>query len=262
MKNFRLWGKPPYGVVVVHGGPGARGAVAPVARELSKDRGILEPFQTKDNADDQAAELADVIEKQSAIPVVLVGHSWGAVLSSVTTARHPELVKKLILVSTVPLQVENPQTYKDTRLKRLSPAEQEEVTSILQKYQDAPPEEEKKYYKQAQAMMMKSDFYSQDGPTEDADMLEVQPDVMARVGEEMWALLAGSQYLEIHQQITCPLTVICGDYDSRPAGLVQESFARVRKDFKFILLEKCGHIPWLEKYARDKFFEILREEIA
>jgi len=34
------------------------------------------------------------------------------------------------------------------------------------------------------------------------------------------------------------------------------------KNFRFILLEKCGHEPWKEKYARDKFYEILKKEIV
>jgi len=34
------------------------------------------------------------------------------------------------------------------------------------------------------------------------------------------------------------------------------------KNYRFILLEKCGHEPWQEKYARDKFYEILKKEIV
>lgn len=31
--------------------------------------------------------------------------------------------------------------------------------------------------------------------------------------------------------------------------------------FKFVLLKKCGHTPWIEKEARDIFFETLEEEL-
>ena len=42
----RAYGKAPYTVVLVHGGPGAAGEMTPVAKRLSNNRGILEPFQT------------------------------------------------------------------------------------------------------------------------------------------------------------------------------------------------------------------------
>ena len=46
MKNPRLYGSAPFNIAVIHGGPGAPGEMAPVARELSSLRGVLEPLQT------------------------------------------------------------------------------------------------------------------------------------------------------------------------------------------------------------------------
>ena len=46
MRNFRLYGNKPYKIAVIHGGPGAPGEMAPVARELSSDYGVIEPLQT------------------------------------------------------------------------------------------------------------------------------------------------------------------------------------------------------------------------
>ena len=46
MQNPRIYGDPPYQVALLHGGPGAGGEMAPVARELAGDRGVLEPIQT------------------------------------------------------------------------------------------------------------------------------------------------------------------------------------------------------------------------
>jgi len=44
MQNFREYGKAPFKTAVIHGGPGGSGEMAPVARELSSTRGILEPL--------------------------------------------------------------------------------------------------------------------------------------------------------------------------------------------------------------------------
>ena len=105
MINLRKYGKPPYTVAVVHGGPGARGDVAPVARELSSHVGILEPLQTATTLEGQVSELHTVLQENSSPPVTLVGHSWGAWLSFIAAARHPASVKKLILVGSGPFEV-------------------------------------------------------------------------------------------------------------------------------------------------------------
>mgnify|MGYP001123742900 CR=1 FL=1 len=46
MENPRRYGDAPYNIVVIHGGPGAPGEMAPVAKDLPLDYGVLEPFQT------------------------------------------------------------------------------------------------------------------------------------------------------------------------------------------------------------------------
>lgn len=44
MNNLRKYGSEPFTVAVIHGGPGAAGEMAPVAKEISAYRGVLEPF--------------------------------------------------------------------------------------------------------------------------------------------------------------------------------------------------------------------------
>jgi len=38
--------------------------------------------------------------------------------------------------------------------------------------------------------------------------------------------------------------------------------SQVLKNLRFILLEKCGHEPWTETYARDEFFRVLKKELG
>jgi pimeloyl-ACP methyl ester carboxylesterase len=104
MINLRKYGKPPYTVAVVHGGPGARGEVAPVARELSSLVGILEPLQTATTLEGQVSELHTVLQGNASLPVTLVGHSWGAWLSFIAAARYPASVKKLVLIGSGPFE--------------------------------------------------------------------------------------------------------------------------------------------------------------
>ena len=84
--------------------------------------------------------------------------------------------------------------------------------------------------------------------------------LMQRLGgseniEEQWRT-AGAR-----QEIRCPVVAIQGDYDAHPAEGIRKPLSRVVKDFRFILIEKCGHYPWMERQAKDKFYEILKDEI-
>ena len=81
MINVRYYGKEPFQVAVIHGGPGAPGSVAAIARELSMNYGVLEPIQTKTSLEGQVLELYGVLKAFGDLPVTLIGHSWGSMVS-------------------------------------------------------------------------------------------------------------------------------------------------------------------------------------
>ena len=61
MRNFRTYGTGPFALAVIHGGPGAPGEVAPVARELACERGVLEPLQAAASLEGQVEELRAIL---------------------------------------------------------------------------------------------------------------------------------------------------------------------------------------------------------
>jgi pimeloyl-ACP methyl ester carboxylesterase len=260
MKNFRIYGKKPYKVAVVHGGPGVPGHMAPVARELAIDLGVIEPLQTKDTIDGQIEELVDVLKNNADIPVVLIGHSWGATLSYLTAANFPDIVKKLILIGMPPLKTEDRPDLTPIWLERLSEKERVEFLSLEELVWDGVTEDKSKPMGRLFRLIAKADSY-RPIPSKD-DVLEYQLDINIAVGVELRKMMASGELVRLGKEVTCPVVAIHGDYDPRPAGAVRKTLAGTIKDFKVMLLEKCGHYPWMEKYARDKFFKILREEIA
>ncbi len=74
----RRYGEGPVQAVVVHGGPGAPGSVACVARELSKTCGVIEPMQSRHSIAELIDELDTQIRAYTQEAAVLIGHSWGA----------------------------------------------------------------------------------------------------------------------------------------------------------------------------------------
>lgn len=67
--------------------------------------------------------------------------------------------------------------------------------------------------------------------------------------------------LELGKEIRCQVVAIHGDYDPHPFEGIREPLSRTLKDFRFILLEKCGHKPWIEGGAKERFYSLLRNEI-
>ncbi len=136
MDNVRVYGRAPFNVAVVHGGPGAPGEMAPVARELAAARGVLEPLQTASTLPGQVAELEAVLGKHGHPPVVLIGHSWGAMLCFILTAECPSLVRKLVLVSSGVFDESYAAGIEGTRLGRLSVEEAAAVGALSRSLDD------------------------------------------------------------------------------------------------------------------------------
>jgi pimeloyl-ACP methyl ester carboxylesterase len=260
MKNARFYSSKPYKVAVIHGGPGAPGEMAPVARELASLTGVLEPLQTKNSFEGQVQELHDVLKEYGELPITLIGWSWGAILSYITAARFPALVKKMILIGTPPLEANNASDTSHEWLNRLTDEERIEVFSLEKFIWDGAEEDKSSPMGRLFRLIAKAESYDP-LPYKD-EVLEYQLDINISVGLELRKQLASGELPELGRQIACPVVAIHGDFDTRPAAGVREPLSRVLKDFKFILLEKCGHEPWREKFARDEFFKVLRREIS
>jgi pimeloyl-ACP methyl ester carboxylesterase len=69
------------------------------------------------------------------------------------------------------------------------------------------------------------------------------------------------QLLALGKKINCPVVAIHGSWDPHPALGVKEPLQNILSNFRFILLDECGHKPWIERRARNGFYTILKEEI-
>ena len=239
MDNLRMYGDPPFRVVVAHGGPGAAGGVAPLATELGKKRGVVEPYQTKKTVSGQIEELRETIEKYCRPPVILLGHSWGAWLVFLFAAKYSDLVNRIILISSGPFEQHYASGIMNTRLNRLGAKEKaraEELMSLLS-----------------------------NAELKDREMLRVEVNIDAEVYKSVWTeaseMRSSGELLESGKKIRCPVLAVHGDFDPHPAEGVEIPLSRILKEFKFRLLERCGHMPWMERHAREEFYRIVEAEL-
>jgi pimeloyl-ACP methyl ester carboxylesterase len=258
MVNPRIYGNAPYSVVLVHGGPGAAGEMKPVAEELSKRVGIVEPLQTKNSINAQVEELKSLIEGNAGTPVTLIGWSWGAWLSTIFVARHPQLVKKLILISSAPFEEKYVKSIMENRMSRLSETDKKLFDEIIDELNTEG--EDNDLLGKLGSLMNKAEYFDELPHKQDEVILD--SDIYKSIWEEASALRAAGKLIEYFvKKIDCPVVAIHGDYDPHPYLGVKEPLESTLKDFKFILLKNCGHHPWYEKKAREKFFELLFNEI-
>jgi pimeloyl-ACP methyl ester carboxylesterase len=262
MINLRKYGKPPYSVAVIHGGPGAAGEMQPMAIELSKNFGVLEPLQTKDSIEGQIQELKQILNGNLESSVTLIGYSWGAWLAWMFAARYPFLVQKLILVSGGPFEEKYVSEILKTRLSHLEEKEKAEAKNLIEIFNDKKQKANDESFSRFGELMSKADTYKK---IESSNIVndEIKPnsEIYQKVWSEASELRKSGKLLEMGKLIKCPVVAIHGNYDPHPADGVKIPLSKILKNFKFILLPKCGHTPWVEKFAREKFFKILKNEI-
>lgn len=258
--TVRRYGKAPFRIVLVHGGPGDLGSMAPVARELARTVGVVEPWQTARTVAGQVEELSCQIDARATTPVTLIGHSWGAWLTLLFGARFPEKTRRLILVGSGPLSARYAAEIRRRRKARLSPAQGKEFEDLLRRLV-------------AGSSRAAPAIFHRLGELEDAaDSYELVPgrprggraDVTAlrSVWPEAEEMRRSGRLLREIQRVKAPITVVHGSFDPHPVEGVVNPLRKVGLPVRCILLESCGHAPWRERYARERFFDVLRAEVA
>jgi len=262
MINYRTYGAGPYKVAVVHGGPGAPGSVAAIARELSKELAVLEPLQTETTLEGQVQELYETLCSYGAVPITVIGHSWGAWLSFILAAKHPDIIKKLILVSSGPFESRYVRLLEEARFSRMSPEEKAEAKYIIEYLGTEAGDKKLELLARLGELVEKTDNYELEiVATDRFDLIQAEGDTYQQVWSEADKLRHSGQLLEFASKIKCPVVAIHGDYDPHPAEGVREPLEREIKDFHFYLLNCCDHSPWKERHAREEFYKILKSEL-
>ena len=78
------------------------------------------------------------------------------------------------------------------------------------------------------------------------------------IWSEAAKLRTDGKLLEAFKRIQCKICLIQGVYDPHPVKGVTMPLQENNVPCETYILEKCGHSPFMEKYAKDEFYNILK----
>ena len=253
--NYREYGPPPRRNVLLHGGPGAIGDMAPVAEDLAVDHGVVEFLGREPTLDGQIADLLHAVQAADS-PVTLVGHSWGAMLAVIFAGYHPELVRKIVMIGSGTFEEGYESQIRQARFERLDLDARAEMLELVERRHDPSTDRDATLARIGELLAV-ADAYD---PIETDFRPEMSHDVHQGVWSGAVKLRSSGELLRLAANVCCPVVAIHGDHDPHPIEGIREPLEPLL-DLQVIMLSECGHSPWLERRARDRFYELLRAEI-
>lgn len=247
-------------IFVIHGGPGAPGSAAALARGLAPSFRVREPFQRGSpecagmargeplTVARHVADLDALVGEAPGERPALVGHSWGAMLALAYAAAHPDRVAALTLVGCGTFDETARARFRAVRDQRMNQAAVRRFHSLA-----ALPDSDRRLEAMGELLQP---VYSYDADAEEEG--EPGDDRAHReTWDDMLRLEAAGVYPATFAAIDVPVIMLHGAYDPHPGGLIRASLAPHLPQLEYHEWERCGHYPWLERAVRADFFAVL-----
>jgi pimeloyl-ACP methyl ester carboxylesterase len=254
--TVRTYGEAGSTIVVLHGGPGAPGSIAPVARTLGAFFRALEPLQ-RTSDDGQLTvqrhidDLHDVlVDCGSSSPPALVGHSWGAMLALACAAQHPGLVGPIALVGCGTFDATSRSVLQSTVNARATSEFNAKVTQVIRGITD--PD-----VRLCVLSRLLDPLYTYDGLPEEDETEDYDSRGHDQTWNDMLRLQQNGTYPGAFVTITTPVLMLHGAWDPHPGRTTYETLSAFLPQLQYVELRDCGHYPWRERCARDAFYSTL-----
>jgi len=245
-------------VIVLHGGPGAPGSAAGLARGLAAGFRVLEPWQ-RGSADGGPLTVAQHVDDLLALAAAecpgeqpaLVGHSWGAMLALAAAAAAPTAFAALALVGCGTFDEAARTQYTLALEQRGGKGFLASLAALDHSEMD--PD---------RRLLAKAERFDA------AFGVDLLPEVShaaldARAHAETWTdmlrLQAADVYPAAFAAIRAPVLMLHGAQDPHPGSLIRDSLLPFLPQLEFRAFARCGHYPWRERAVRAEFFALLAD---
>lgn len=188
-----------------------------------------------------ATLAADVVALSQTLglgPVDVIGHSYGGFVALEMALRHPDAVRRLVLLGTIPGYTEEYSAQVQEQVTRLDPSPEVRAAMAMD------PESSEAFGEMLVALLPLY-VYSIDPSVLAAGLSETRYNIDAlRMG------LGASREWDVTAEldgIHAPTLVMCGRHDFIcPAGQSEVMAQRI-PDARLAVFEQSGHFPWLEE---------------
>ncbi len=187
-------------------------------------------------------------------PPALVGHSWGAMLALCYAAAHPDSAGPIVLVGCGTFDPASKARMKEILHDRTDPRLWERLAELAASTNDAA-----ELHMRRLKLTRDLSVYERAEPWPEKE--EYEPfDVRAheQTWSDMMRLQANGTYPSAFTGITSDVLMLHGSYDPHPGRMIHESLQPFIRRLEYQELDRCGHSPWLERFARTEFFLALR----
>ncbi len=263
--EVRCYGKSGPYAVLLHGGPGAPGEMAPVARRLCDRFRVLEPLQRTSGevpltVARHVADLREVLrEPLKEGPVRLVGFSWGGMLALTYAARHRPDVERVIVIGCGTFDQRARQAYQASLAQRMDEDTLRRIEGIKAQLVGE-PDRRRRNELLAQIGSFYARLQSWDPlPAESEEALPCDEKGFEETWKDALALQERGVQPAEFALIQAPVTMIHGDSDPHPGALIHRSLEAFIPEIRYRELPRCGHKPWVEREAREQFYALLDE---
>ncbi len=254
----RHYGSSGTAVVLMHGGPGAPGYLEPVANELAQHHRVLEVWQRRSGGiapltvSRHVNDLAEILQREwPDEQPALLGHSWGAMLGLAFATEYPTRASSLILVGCGTFDETSREELHRRRRVRTNGAVRRQLERIEAEVLD--PDERLALVGGLFRECDSVELIKEDLPFGPCD---------ARGLDESWADLMKLQYDGTYPAafsvIDMPVRMLHGAQDPHPGGKIRDYLRTALPQLEYHEIDRCGHYPWLEKHAREEFYEVAR----
>ncbi len=254
----RVYGTAPYAMALLHGGPDDIGSMACVAERLSDEMGILEPLQSKNTAEALLKELRGQLGAFCDGKIMLLGHSWGAMLSILYAAKFPEDVRALFLVGCPPLEQNYVHLVGRWQQEPWNKEEQETYARTIAEPKQRIEAQKNRLMQELEQITRTSDVHDGEHQNVHQDIFPDQQ-IHQALREQAGRLRQEGVFEKALYRIKCPVYVIHGEFDPNPIEGVLEPMQKAGISVKLRTMQNCGHAPFGEAQAKEDFFRLVSE---
>ena len=217
-------------VVCLHGGPGAPGTMASLARALQDRWEVLEPLQRLSG--DTPLSVAVHVEDLHGVmdrPAALVGSSWGAMLALCYAAEHPGLVERLVLIGGGTWD-------KAARAQLVATRDGRMTDATRARFEELAAEPERNFEALGDLIFP---LYCYDAVTDDLEVEAYDYRGHMETWEDLVRLQEEGIYPARFSRIQTPVVMLHGDHDPHPGPAIRDSLAPHLRDLTYRSFARC-----------------------